>query len=347
MTTNQITHRNHYVPQLYLKMWSSNGITLYTYDTVAPNNGVKVWRSSPIKSSACWTDFYTRIIDGADNDDVETYLDERYEAPAKIVFEKISKNVLLSPEDTATLIDFLTIQMCRTPGWYLKISDMYPKAFESASTEVFEHINDASKRGTLEQEIQETLTSPQRAEVTGFNPPLKIEIDPNSGLIEIDTVVGRSIFLETIKQIEVGAAGKALRSHCWRIVEVPVTNPLPTSDNPVMLLSINQDGSYNFDGGVAQKNVDIIMPLTPRHFLFTEVGKNRTAIDSIVFDEAKITFIRNAIIDNATRYIYAIRPIDEIQNIRPRIIDPEYYHKLNESRINWHRYQTELESKFL
>lgn len=342
----QVKHRNHYVPKLYLKMWSSNGNTIYTYDTVAPNKGAKVWRTASIKNSACWTDFYTRTIDGADNDDVETYLDKRYEAPAKIVFERIAQKAQLSSNDKAVLVDFLTIQMCRTPGWYLKLSKLLPTVFESALEEVSEHIEEASKLGSLKREIQEAACNSRKEGASEFRPPLKVNVDRTEGLIRVDTVMGRSLFLETIKQIEVGEVGKALRSYYWRIVEVPEEFILPTSDNPVVLLSINEDGSYSFNGGVGQKNIDIIMPLSPRHFLFTEVGKECSDIENISFSKANFALIRNAIIDNATRYVYSLRPIAGIQNLRPRIIDPCYYHELEETRSEWHQRQSEVEREY-
>lgn len=36
---------NHYVPQMYLKQWSNNGNTIWTYDTIAWSKRQKVWES--------------------------------------------------------------------------------------------------------------------------------------------------------------------------------------------------------------------------------------------------------------------------------------------------------------
>lgn len=342
----EITHHNHYVPRFYLRMWSSNKNTIFTYDTVAPNNGTRLWRSASIKNSACWTDFYTRIIDGADNDDIETYFDKRYEAPAEPVFSKITESESLSADEMAVLIDFLIIQMCRTPGWYLKMSRIYPSMFESALGEVSRHLEEVSALGTLKQEAQEAAMRLQKAEASGLRPPLKVDINRDDALIRIETYMGRSSFLSSIQLVESGEVGRVLRSYNWRLVEVPEGVLLPTSDNPVMTLAIHDDGTYSFDGGIGQDGVDIIMPLSPRHFIFTEVGKSAHAINDILFDSENLALIRNAIISNATRYVYARRPIQGIEALRPRIVDADYYRELESTRQDWHQEQKEIENEF-
>ncbi|MFZ2755343.1 MAG: DUF4238 domain-containing protein [Atopobiaceae bacterium] len=53
----QKTHRNHYVPQFYLRLWSHDGKEVLRYDTLAADERVPLWQKRSIKSTACLTDF--------------------------------------------------------------------------------------------------------------------------------------------------------------------------------------------------------------------------------------------------------------------------------------------------
>src|SRR5699024_11588180 len=52
------------------------------------------------------------------------------------------------------------------------------------------------------------------------------------------------------------------------------SSDLPTSDNPVINLNYYRKDKYDFNGGWGVDNTCIMMPLTPKHLLYTQVGYN-------------------------------------------------------------------------
>ena len=78
-----ISHRNHYIPQFYLKNWSSDGRTIQTYSILVSNENVPYWTKQSIKNTAVWNDFYTRVVGVEELDDFEHWFDREFESPAK------------------------------------------------------------------------------------------------------------------------------------------------------------------------------------------------------------------------------------------------------------------------
>ena len=60
--SQNITRRNHYIPQFYLKNWSLDGKTIRTYSILVSNANVPYWTQQSIKNTAVWNDFYTRVV---------------------------------------------------------------------------------------------------------------------------------------------------------------------------------------------------------------------------------------------------------------------------------------------
>jgi hypothetical protein len=51
LPTNQTTHNNHYIPQFYLKNWSRDGISIFTYSLLVPDSRIPYWSRKKIKST--------------------------------------------------------------------------------------------------------------------------------------------------------------------------------------------------------------------------------------------------------------------------------------------------------
>lgn len=54
LSTNQITHNNHYVPQFYLKNWSQDGNSIFVYNLLVSDSRIPYWGRKKIKSTAVW-----------------------------------------------------------------------------------------------------------------------------------------------------------------------------------------------------------------------------------------------------------------------------------------------------
>ena len=102
-----ISHRNHYIPQFYLKNWSLDGRTIQTYSILVSNENVPYWTKQSIKNTAVWNDFYTRVVGVEELDDFEHWFDREFESPAKPILDKLISGAKLSREEHKALSRFV------------------------------------------------------------------------------------------------------------------------------------------------------------------------------------------------------------------------------------------------
>ena len=79
----QITHDNHFVPQLYLKQWSDDGIHIWAYRILVSHENVPEWDYRPISGVAYQRDLYTSYDNGQEVDDFEKWLETEFENPVQ------------------------------------------------------------------------------------------------------------------------------------------------------------------------------------------------------------------------------------------------------------------------
>lgn len=100
MSEKQITHNNHYVPQFYLKNWSEDRNTIFTYPLLVSNENVPYWNRESIRNIAVWRDLYTRKIEQQEIDDFESWFDREFEMPMKPVLDKLLRDKKLQKQKT-------------------------------------------------------------------------------------------------------------------------------------------------------------------------------------------------------------------------------------------------------
>ena len=315
----QITHDNHYVPQFYLKQWSTNGHSLWCYDTVVEDRRVKIWKRSPIKSAACWRDLYTLTNSDGPTDDIERYFDKHVENNAKSIFEKIRDSQPLANSEMEQLIHYLAAQLTRTPHWFKYANElirrMFPRIFEQEYTKLE---NKIKNKGAEKFHSQQAPTENNNDPFPKI--PIKANINSAESTITAEIALGNRSALASTGVImnKDGLVYQALHRQQWVILESPVN--LPTSDNPVVYFGKYENDRLSFDVGIGTNNVDIAFPLTPKHLLFTEVGQSREALINLENYPRFWNCIQEAIIKGAWRYIYAKEQIPNIEQIRPRTV---------------------------
>lgn len=339
----QKTHRNHYVPQFYLRFWSHDGKEVLRYDTLAADERVPLWQKRSIKSTACLTDFYTQSKDGSDDDGVEELFADRYESPARPVFHKVSLGQSISPGELSTLIDYVAAQLVRTPAWFQRSNELYANVFDSVAPRV---IDDALQQARNLKEGKPPANFPAPRAVDPFpQAPIRTTIDTEEGTIQVDSIVGRQSFLNSSGNALAGKIAATLHSHSWEILEFPESLPLPTSDNPVVLFGRYGDGTSALSSGIGQRGTDIFFPITPHHLLFTEVGRGTEEIAAINIDRA-LPSIFEAIVCNATRYIFAENRMPWVEKVRPRVVSSEQYEREEQRKRGWGQEQSNIEDGF-
>jgi len=241
----QITHNNHYVPQFYLKNWSDNGKTLWTYNILVSDKNVPFWDDKSISSIATLKDFYTREIDNKEIDDFEQWFNKDFETPAKITIDKVKKEKRLSADDWNALVNYAAAQYLRTPA---KLSNSLNKWRDTMP-------------GVLQKALNNAITKLEKPRFT-FNQiesdidakliPMKVNIDKENGILSVNSLVGKGMYLFAIKHLLTKTVD-VLKKYKWHIVHAAYNFEWATSDDPVICLNYYSKDNYDFNGGWEKK----------------------------------------------------------------------------------------------
>ncbi|MBR3312865.1 MAG: DUF4238 domain-containing protein [Atopobiaceae bacterium] len=330
---------NHYVPRMYLRQWSSNGNTVWTYDTVVRSERQRVWESKGIGGLAYWRDFYTQVNDDDTIDDsIETLFGDEYESRAGNALKKVRGNEALTPDDMSVLVDFAVLQMVRTPTAYLNNQMAMELAFYSAASKT------ANRFLELEHDPTFNENAPALAEALQPNSSpfpqweFSITMDESTGEYTYSMPMGRKNYLASIGHTLNGETGSRIRGYNWSVIAMPEGVVLPTCDNPfvrVDLSGLSRDSLIHYG---LPRCANCFMPLTPRHLLFADAGGGLNA-NGLVSDIKLLKWVSGLVVQNALRYVYDCERSDWIVKLRPRRVDPEYCEKMDDVMMYWNEIQ--------
>lgn len=338
----QITHDNHFVPQLYLKQWSKDRKKIWSYRLLVPHRNVEKWKLRPISGVAFHRDLYTEIADGKEIDDFEKWLESEFESPAQDAITKVIQDKPLKSSDWINLARFLAAQDVRTPTSYLETTERWektlPPLMEKTIKDSIKEFEEAKRNNQL-IENEENVGSL-------FKNSLSVKVLPNPNLQEGGSVIqanitaGRSLWIRS-QRLLLQKTIKVLLNHKWSIVEPASGLEWFTSDHPVIRLNYYKEGKYDLRGGWGKAGGNLIMPLSPKHLLFTQIGSEMQ--DRFTFSREKTFEIQKFIAERAFRWIFAKQQIGIIEKYRPRHIDAERYKVEQEQLKKWHTEQSEAE----
>lgn len=338
MGTQNITHNNHYVPRFYLKNWSQDGKTIYTYSLLVSDSRVPYWRKESIKNTAVWYDLYTRKIAQQEIDDFETWFDREFEAPAKAVFEKLLHTEPLTKSDEIILSRFVASQHLRTPARLNSILELERKELPWIMENVLQKINKEAANGNLRNASKSILETDSLF-------PLKVNLDSEKGVAKVESVVGKSTYLYAIRYLLTETV-KRLYGYRWTVLHAADGVSFPTSDDPVICLNYRNQSDYDFKGGWGRKHGNIIMPISPKLLLFTQIG-DKGSYDSLDKSFYWSSFFVKIIIEHAHRAVFADQPQKGMSAINPRVVNKELYDAESQIMRSWHSEQMLAEDELL
>lgn len=329
---SQITKNNHYVPQFYLRNWSTDGNTLYLYRTLVSDKNVPLWTRASIEHVASHQHLYTIMVDGEPNDYYEKWFNSEFETPAQSVLEKVIHGSRLTHADYELLIQFLAVQMVRTPKWYEAIksiiSDIFPKTLENTVAKLEEYIKHHNSIPSLPKQVE--------IDPLQFRVKIKPEADTAASLLEVQLFTGQKMWLTQIQKM-LPKIISVFKQNTWCILESAEGVEYPTRDDPVVCTGYRNNNNYWFKGvGINQKHVNIFMPLTPKHLLFAEVGRETK---SRQINTELSTLLCEMIIKHTNRGIYSTSIIKGMLALHPRIVNPSIYKAEQELWNTWHESQ--------
>jgi len=333
---------NHYVPQAYLRQWAVGG-KIPTYRLLVPHENCALWKNHSPSGIAKHQHLYTYFSGTEDSDAIERWLDRDFENPAIPSIAKVVREERLDPEDWHKLFRFAVATSVRTPTGLMHFMERQSKTLPSFLNETLQ-----ASVAKYESAIKEGI-KPQSTPVdeTLNKLPLKVQrVNNEDGTAAVQAKIlnRRKMWIWHLRHILTKAI-HYLPKYRWTILHAPHGVSWPTSDNPLIKLSINAQNQYSFDEGWATSGVELLLPLSPKHLLYTCVGSTKQPLRGTILDEQKARFFRKIILECAHRYVFATDP-EEIDRIRPRTVSQELCAQEAETWANWHAEQSKEEAEY-
>ncbi len=338
--------KNHFVPRCYLKNFSKDGNKIWNYELLVPNSKFPEWKLSPIINKAYRKYLYISTIAGKENDDLEDWFNQEIETPASKVISKVVNNSRISKSDWGILIKFFALQYVRTPAYYIKIrsklKEIMPYLRNTSFRESIQKIESREAYSKKDYEIKSKLLS------TPIHLPFKVtkNVDKNKDLLELQAEIlqSRETWIFQIRRALINTF-EILNQHRWTILCPPENMSFVTSDNPVIQLNCNDYNDYNLSGAWGSKGTDLILPLSPKHLLYTQVGK-KVPPKGTKLPLHQFKLLQKIIAESAHRTIFADQENIEINKFRKREVNLEKYNHERQEWIKWHEEQTIAELDF-
>jgi hypothetical protein len=156
-------------------------------------------------------------------------------------------------------------------------------------------------------------------------------------LLSAEVTTGRKLWLESIRFL-LNETAKEVLKHKWSIAYPSNGIEWLTSDHPVVRLNYYCKGIYDLRGGWGKQGADLIMPLSPRHLLITEIGMEQPDRLSFMLDQT--VRIQKILADRAFRWIFSRTPAPSAPIFHPRRVDFIAYRNEEEQIRNWHKAQS-------
>jgi hypothetical protein len=331
---------NHYVPRLYLKHFASDEGYLYGYRILVPKPSVKEWKRVNVGGVGYQAHLYMRALAHGDSDEIELWLNQEFETPAAKSLAKAVGDERLGKEDYRLITRFLAAQIVRTPAFLMENlpgwRNLAARLLENLSQEI---------RGELEQAKDSAETNLPELMQNAEYLPLRVTKEPSedgkSVVLRTETVIGRGTWIFAMRHLLTNTLDR-LMEHRWTIVSAEDDLPWFTTDDPVVRLNFRSPSDYDFKGGWARPNTNIFLPLSPRHLLFTQVGKKAYQRGEIL-PRPMAVMLRKMIAEHAFRYVFSQEIDRTIPQYRPRAIDAKAVIHEREQWQRWHEEQSSAE----
>jgi Protein of unknown function (DUF4238) len=302
---------------------------------------------SPVRGLASKADLYTLLEDEEELDEFERWFEQEFETPAEEAIDKAGSGQRLRRDDWEKLILYCLAQDLRTPRTYHQITSRFAESLDGMLGDVVQRLKQAAEQGLLQPaELRESdpkLDAMRDAIRVSINPDAYPERD--EGQIAVKALAGRRLWLNEVKRQATGKFRSVALSHEWSIAEPANGMTWITTDHPVVRLNYcGDDGKYDLNGGWGRRNGNILMPLSPRHLLFTEIGTRRPR--RCTFSPEFTSLLRKVQVESALDDIFADAPSKDVVTLRRRVVDAEAYTERQKAWASWHEDQNRAERDF-
>ena len=341
-----LSRDNHYIPQMYQQGWSDDGKNIWEYKTLAPDERYPAWHLGPMKTTGVWKNLYVRVSDGTEHDDFEHMFNERFESPAMDALKRAREGTPLIEDDQILLSRFICAQHVRTPGFYFASQEVNRPFFEAALTETVEEICSRKRK----PRANEANTDAQKTG-TKFNELVPISMtlvdyDKDYAGVKFEATIGKGAWLFEIQHHldDNSILMQTLCSYTWSIVDAPEGVVWPTCDRPLVLGAFLPDGGTTCVYGLKEAHI-LLFPISSKILLATCTEEQLPLQFTASAEGARM--FREMIVKNAFLYVYSSFEDDEIQKIRPRVIDNKEATRIANELGAWYDIYNEQEAPLL
>ena len=319
--------------------WSDSERKVWVHRLLVSDHRVPPWSRRSISGIAYHKHLYTQRVDGHDLDDMERWLEREFETPAAEPLRKLRAGHQLRHEEWNRVAAFVAAQDLRTPRSYLELRDKWSQEMPDLMNQVLERVVADLKQGKLRERKPDLEIEYPRGIFD-----VRIEPPPDPGddqaVIRAEATIGRELWLGGMKRLLTGAA-KILEGHHWSLAEPAGDSEWFTSDHPVVKLNYYQEGRYDFKGGWGSAGTEILLPISPRLLLYTQVGEERPP--RFQFSRLQTLSLQRILAERAFRLIFAARKIRRVSWFRARVVDREAFHSEEEQWKRWNEEQGAVE----
>jgi hypothetical protein len=332
---SNLAHKNHYVPQSTLCRWSKDGTHVQAYRILVSNQNVPEWKPRAISGIAFQPDLYTVFEGDEELDEFECWIGKEFETPGLEAIDRLISQRRLTPADWKAIANFVAAQDVRTPLNYILSMQRWhqevPKIIEDSIQESIKKLEAARLDG-----IKLTPSESKNEFSELFRVHVASPSDPNcdEASIQAEVTLGRRFWTASIRHLLTGVA-KTLSQHRWSVAQPHENMEWPITDHPVLRLNFYKPGQYDFSGGWGNKGSEIIMPVSPRHLLYVQVGKKTN--NRFKFSPANTALVQHLLVERAHRWVFARRPEAWIAEVKPRIVDAEMFTAEENAWSQWHQ----------
>jgi hypothetical protein len=254
-------------------------------------------------------------------------------------------NERLSMRDWRLLARFFAAQDVRTPARLRENLKRWP----------------ADLPGLMQESVTrsvarlEAMTAEQRDALNRDTPPVDDHFpfratversQDGGGWVKSETISGRGLWLWNINRVLDGGALDVLCQHQCTILAPPDGESWFTSDDPVLKLNISSPTEYHFRGGWGSKGTNLILPLSPQHLLYTQVGEPIPPVGAQL-SPSHAAIVRRLIAEHAHRFVFANSPDGSVPILRPRTVNADVLKREKAEWASWHAEQTAAERRLM
>jgi hypothetical protein len=297
----------------------------------------------PIRGIAFQRDLYTRVDrQGNESDDFEQWIADEIESPALAAIGRAINDRRLSPEDWRHIALFFAAQDLRTPSNFLECMDRWredlPGLIQKTLSESVERIRQATREGV---HFPSRSVPPDSEASAGVEVAIQREKN-GSSRIYASVTAGRAMWVEDMRRL-LGGIAKRLENHKWSIARPAPGLQWITSDHPALKLNYNGADDYDFGGGWGSRGTELILPISPRHLLYTQIGSK--AEPRFTFSAEKTWELQRLLAERAHRWIFSRAPLRDVARFHPRVVDAAAFEAEERAWQKWHGDQSSSETR--